>query len=155
MADPKNAVLSVGAGTKNYSLFAFYPQALSVKAGTTITIKMGGPNEVHNVGFGPYGVQTAFIQATDKFPLGPPGAPVENQAGPALIYGTDAAVNGVYTFSGNMQHGNGLFATQAMDLNPATPQLPSSVKVTVTTPGVYTLICQIHPNMIAMLDVHA
>ena len=64
-------------------------------------------------------------------------------------------MNGVYTFSGNTQHGNGHFATQAMDIDPATPQLPSSVKVTVTTPGVYTLICQIHPNMIAMLDVHA
>lgn len=153
VADPKNAVMSVGAGTKNFSLFAFYPQALSVKAGTTITFKMGGPNEVHNVGFGPFGVQTAFILATDLIPLGPPGAP--NQAAPALIYGTDPAVNGVYTFSGNTQHGNGLFATQAIDLDSGTPQLPSSVKVTVTTPGVYTLICQIHPNMSAMLDVHA
>ena len=69
-ADPKNAVMAVGAGTKNYSLFAFYPQALSVKAGTTITFKMGGPNEVHNVGFGPYGVQTAFIHGDRPVPAG-------------------------------------------------------------------------------------
>jgi plastocyanin len=151
VADPKNAVVEVGAGNKRFSLFAFYPQALSVKAGTTVTFKMGGPNEVHNVGFGPFAVQMDFLRLTDFFPQGPTDP---NQLSPAFIYGTDPAVGGVYTYTGNTMHGNGLFATPVMDLDARSP-LPSEVKVNVPTPGVYTLICQIHPNMIAMLDVHA
>ena len=64
-------------------------------------------------------------------------------------------MNGTYTYTGNTMHGNGLFsATPVMDLDPKSP-LPSEVKVTVPNPGTYNLICQIHPFMVATLDVHA
>jgi plastocyanin len=149
--DPKTAVVHVGAGTKRYSLFAFYPQALSVKAGTTITFTLGGPNEIHNVGFGDFTIQSQFIQATDLFPQGPTSP---NQVAPQFVYGTDPAVNGVYTYTGATMHGNGLFATPIMDGSSASPQ-GQQVKVTVPAAGTYTLICQIHPNMVALLHVHA
>jgi plastocyanin len=149
-ADNKNtATIDIGGGTKRFSLFAFYPSALSVKVGTTITFRLGGPNEVHNVGIGDYNYQAQFIQANDLLPQGP-GSP--NQVNPAMVYGTDPAVNGVRTFTGNTMHGNGFFATPIVDAEPGSPQT-ASVKVTVTAPGTYTMICHVHPQMVATLNV--
>jgi plastocyanin len=149
--DPRNATVWAGGGnSKRFTLFGFYPAALSVKVGTVVTFRNGSPNEGHSVGIGDYNYQIPFITATDLFPTGP-GSP--NQVGPALVYGTDPAVGGVYTYTGAASHGNGFFATSVVTSQSGLP-LPSQVKVRFTAPGTYTYICQIHENMVATINVH-
>jgi plastocyanin len=150
--DPKSAVVSVGGGnSRRFSLFAFYPSALSVKVGTTVTFRNQSPNEPHNVGIGDVNYQLGvFLAANDLFPTGP-GSP--NQVNPALLYGTDPAVGGLRTYAGASSHTNGFFATNAVWQNPNAP-LPRETKVRFTAAGTYTYICQIHPFMVGTINVH-
>jgi len=51
--DPAAPVVRLGGGaSRRFSLFAFYPSALSVKTGTTVTFRNDSPNEPHSVGLG-------------------------------------------------------------------------------------------------------
>jgi plastocyanin len=124
-------------------LMTFKPQTLTVKAGTTVTFQLNSPMEVHNMVFGPEDYLKQSFKALDLVPQAP-GAP--NQVWPFFFYGTDAAQNGVYTFSGSPSHGNGFFATGL--LGPAGTPLPRALKITFTSPGTYKYICGIHgPDM--------
>jgi len=150
--DPPNAVVTVGAGSKRTSLFAFYPSALSIKAGTTVTFRSGSINEPHNIGIGDINYQIPHLALIDLFPGGPADP---NQVNPNLFYGSDPADGaGVRTFAGATQHGNGYFATPVVWRNSTIPGIPNETKVKFTTPGTFTYMCQIHFNMIGTINVH-
>ena len=87
--DPPNAVVTVGEGSARTSLFAFYPSALSVKVGTTVTFRSGSVNEPHNIGIGDLNYQIPHLALIDLFPNGPTDP---NQVNPNLFYGSDAPV---------------------------------------------------------------
>ena len=84
--DPASAIVTVGAGSKRTSLFAFYPSALSVKVGTTVTFRSGSVNEPHNIGIGDINYQIPHLSLIDLFPNGPTDP---NQVNPNLFYGSD------------------------------------------------------------------
>ena len=107
--DPASAIVTIGAGSKRTSLFAFYPSALSVKVGTTVTFRSGSINEPHSIGIGDINYQIPHLSLIDLFPNGPTDP---NQVNPNLFYGSDPPdATGVRTFTGAASHGNGYFAS--------------------------------------------
>lgn len=150
--DPPTAVVTVGAGSKRTSLFAFYPSALSVKVGTTVTFRSGSVNEPHNIGIGDINYQIPHLSLIDMFPNGPAGP---NQINPNLFYGSDPADGaGVRTFTGATSHGNGYLASPVVLKGSKIPGIGSETKIKFTTPGTFTYMCQIHFNMIGTINVH-
>jgi len=149
--DPANALVTVGAGSKRTSLFAFYPSALSVKTGTTVTFRSGSVNEPHNIGIGEMNYQLDLLTQIDLFPNGPADP---NQVNPNLFYGSDAPVAGVRTFAGATSHGNGYLATNVVWKSSTIPGIAGETKVKFTAPGTYTYMCQIHPFMVGTVNVH-
>lgn len=145
---PANTVF-MGVGGKE-TLFGFLPSSLEVPAGTVVEFVTEAPSEVHNALFpNPEGLPWLrdFLAATNFEPAGP-AAP--NQVQPFFIYGSDpAGDDGVYTFAGATQHGNGVFATPLADDQPGDPPngLAHSYRVRFTQPGTYDFICQLHPFM--------
>jgi plastocyanin len=132
---PKNTVYAgVGGAT---TILSFYPQVLTVKAGTTVKFVNKAPSEVHNVAFGPLKYLLQFSKQTDFLPQGPGS---KNQVSPVFPYGTDP--KGSYTFDGT-NHGNGFFQTPLSAGSPLVP-LPRAVSVTFTKPGTYKYICFLH-----------
>jgi len=150
-ADPPNALVTVGAGSKRTSLFAFYPSALSVKTGTTVTFRSGSVNEPHNIGIGEMNYQLDLLSQIDLFPNAPTDP---NQVNPNLFYGSDAPVAGVRTFAGASSHGNGYMATNVVWKSSTIPGIAAETKVKFTAPGTYTYMCQIHPFMVGTVNVH-
>jgi plastocyanin len=149
--DPTSPLVLAGGGnSRRFSLFAFYPSALSVKVGTTVTFRNASPNEPHSVALGDINVQMAFLALNDLQPTGPTSP---NQLAPTFVYGTDPAVGGVRTYTGNGMHGNGFFSTPLTFHAPGTPFLPET-KIKFTAAGTYTYICQLHPFMVGTINVH-
>jgi plastocyanin len=150
--DPTNPVVTVGAGSQRTSLFSFYPSALSVKVGTTVTFRSGSVNEPHNIGIGDLNYQVPLLAQIDLFPTGPTGP---NQVNPDLLYGSDAPdTTGVRTFTGASSHGNGYLATNVVWKNATIPHIAAETKVKFTAPGTFTYMCQIHFNMVGTVNVH-
>ncbi len=152
VADPANATVTVGAGPSRFSLFAFYPSALSVKVGTTVTFASGSINEPHNIGIGEVNYQFGLLGQIDLFPNGPSDP---NQVNPNLFYGSDPpGAGGVRDFTGASSHGNGYLATNVVWKGSTIPGIAKSTKVKFTAPGTYTYMCQIHPFMVGTVNVH-
>jgi plastocyanin len=150
--DPTPPLVTVGAQTKRTSLLAFYPSALSVKTGTTVTFRSGSVNEPHNVGIGEVNYQFGLLSQIDLFPTGPTNP---TQVNPNLIYGSDPPdAQGVRAFAGAATHGNGYLATNVVIKNSTIPGIPGETKVKFTAPGTFTYMCQIHPFMIGTVNVH-
>ena len=150
--DPTNAVVTVGAGSQRTSLFGFYPSALSVKVGTTVTFRSGSVNEPHNIGIGDINYQVPLLQQIDLIPNGPTDP---NQVNPDLFYGSDAPdTTGVRTFTGASSHGNGYLATNVVWKGATIPGIASETKVKFTGLGTFTYMCQIHFQMVGTVNVH-
>ena len=123
---PANTVyMGVGGAT---TILNFYPQVLTVKAGTKVKFVNHAPTEVHNVAFGKP-KETAHVQQEDRLPAAGPDS--KNQVTPVFIYGSDP--KSAYTFDG-ANHGNGFFQTQLSAGSSAVP-LPRSYSVTFTKAG--------------------
>ena len=110
---PKNTVYAGVGGSP--TILSYYPQVLTVKAGTTVKFINKSPSEVHNVAFGPAKYLQAFQKTTDFLPAGPGS---KNQVTPVFTYGTDP--KGSYSYDG-ANHGNGFFQTPLTAGLPGTP----------------------------------
>jgi plastocyanin len=133
-----NTVL-VGIGTRRGSWLGFAPKRLSVRAGTAVTFRWDGTNEIHTVTFGPradrdrlaagFANVTQPLPAEAQYPSDPPGAPV-------VVTPT--------------AHGNGL-VNSGVIFDPTAPDRvpgsPSTWTVTFPTAGTYDYICIVHPDM--------
>jgi plastocyanin len=142
---PPNTVYA-GVG-RDTTILNFYPQVLTVKAGTKVTFKNMAPEEVHNIAFGPKAYLLGFQKKTDFLPAGPNS---KNQVTPVFPYGTDP--KGTSTFDG-ANHGNGFFQTQLIAGSSKVP-LPRAASITFTKPGTYHYICFLHgPDMSGTIKV--
>jgi len=145
-AKPPAKTVYMGLGNEA-TVYGYFPNKLTVKAGTTVTFVNKAPKEPHNVTFGPKKYIQGLQKKTDLFP-GAPGGP--NQVAPVIIYGSEP--KGGYTYDGKT-HGNGFFATPITIGNLAIP-IPHSSRVTFSTPGKYKFFCWIHgPDMSGEIDV--
>lgn len=139
-AKPPAATIYMGIGDADTAL-AFFPKALTVKAGTTVRFVNRSPREPHNATFGPVKWIEGFSKKTDLLPFGPT-AP--NQVTPVFLYGSDPKGKNQV---GPTTHGNGFYASSLTVDAPKMP-LPRAVTVTFTTPGTYHYICLLHgPDM--------
>lgn len=134
---PPNTVLA-GVEKNNATAIAFFPNSLTVAAGTTVDFKLDAPSEVHNMVFGPESYVDDFTKTTDLLPI---FGQTANQVSPPLIYGSEPpGAGGAIDYTG-ANHGNGFLWTQLM--GPAAP-LPSEEKIKFSTPGTFTYFCAIH-----------
>ncbi len=139
-AKPPANTVYVGLGGDT-TILGYFPQTLTVKAGTTVTYVNKSPTEVHNLVFGPKKYILGIEKKTDLLPTGPTSP---NQVSPFLIYGSEP--KGKYQYDSTV-HGNGFFVTPLTIANKAVP-LPQTWKVTYTTAGTYKFFCWIHgPDM--------
>jgi plastocyanin len=139
---PANTI-SVGASTADgVERFAFFPNALNVPVGTTVTFKMSAKTfDLHTATTGPGDPEQ---QPTSY--LGTLSASLQSPAfNNAAIYPSDqpGAPAGLTPTS----HGNGFWSSGFMDQSSATPTLANSSAVTFAAPGTYTFYCLIHPFM--------
>lgn len=135
---PANTVI-VGPEKGGIAEYAFAPDKLSVKAGTTVTFTMATKaTEVHSATAGP-----GDPEKQPKSYLGALAASIQTgRFSSQAVYPSDP---GVVSITPTL-HGNGFWNSGLLDQEPATP-LPSSNKVTFSTPGTYTFYCMIHPFM--------
>jgi plastocyanin len=142
---PANTVL-MGPEKAGVILYAFLPQKLSVKTGTTVTFTMPAVGrEAHTATFGPGDPEKPNTY------LGGLAASIETPAfAGAAFYASDAPA-GVAALSPTL-HGNGFWNSGFLDSVAASP-LPSAGKVTFGTPGSFTYYCLIHPFMKAQVIV--
>jgi plastocyanin len=146
-AKPPAKTVYMGLGD-NVTTYGYFPNKLTVKAGTTVTFVNKAPEEPHNITFGPKKYILGLQKKTDLFPQGPTGP---NQVAPFLVYGSDAKG----TKYDGTNHGNGFFATP-VTIGPGPIPLPHSSTVTFSKPGKYTFFCWIHgPDMKGEIDVTA
>ncbi len=68
------------------TILGYFPQTLTVKAGTTVTYVNKSPTEVHNLVFGPKKYILGIEKKTDLLPTSPTSP---NQVAPFLIYGSE------------------------------------------------------------------
>lgn len=140
----KGNTVQIAPGNSKAQVFAFFPAAKTVPAGTAVTFKMAGRNEVHTVTFGPDSFVGPLAQATFQgqspilasegfYPSDPP------PAGPPAVTPTS--------------HGNGFVNSGALS-DPGTGlPLPHSFTVTFPTAGTYAYSCMVHPEMRGTITV--
>lgn len=130
----------IGNGNAAVEVFAFFPKATTVKAGSAVTFTMGGRNEIHTVTFGPSAFLTQLSKSFQGSPVFDPQAtyPTDRPGTPAAV--TPAA------------HGNG-FVNSGLLTDPGVPPGPHSFTFTFTTPGAYQYMCLIHPEMKGTVNV--
>jgi plastocyanin len=134
--------ISVGsAASHGVEYYGFVPGTLTVPHGTTVTFQMSAKSrEDHTATTGPGDPEKqpssylGALSASFNAPMIDPRAtyPSDSPAAPAALSPT--------------LHGNGFWNSGVMDTVSASP-LPSSSKVTFSTPGTYQFHCLIHPFM--------
>lgn len=135
----RKAVVRAGAGTKRFSLLRFYPAETTVKAGSKVTWKWTGFNEVHTVTFGPddvlAGLAASLFAGPSLDPVG--GLPTEAPGSP-VVHTADV-------------HGNGLLGSGIVSDPGYAP--PNTFTAQFDTPGDYRYVCLIHEGMAGVVHV--
>jgi plastocyanin len=135
--------VSVGAADRatGVETFAFFPSALTVPTGTTVTFQMAkGSREAHTATTGPGDPEKEATSYLGTL-AGSLQSPVFAGAAiyPSDTPGTPAALTPT-------SHGNGFWNSGFMDNEKASPQ-PAANAVKFSAPGTYTFYCLIHPFM--------
>ncbi len=127
------------------TIYKFFPAVSNIKAGTTLTLQMSpSTTEVHTFTFGPTNGQNAYVDQLAASLIGP-------VIDPRGAYPSDPPPAGTPLYTGT-NHGNGFLNTGFLAGGDPV-QLPTSRKVTFTTPGTYSYICLIHPFMTGRVTV--
>ena len=134
----------ISPGNAKAQTFAFFPAKKTVAAGSAVTFRMSGRNEVHTVTFGP----DAFV--------GPLAKRTYQGSSPILasegFYATDPPAAGPPSVTPT-SHGNGFVSSGALS-DPGTGiPLAHAFTVTFPTAGSYTYICMVHPEMQGTITV--
>jgi plastocyanin len=143
-AQPAKAANVVDLGRaprgRSFTIDAFFPSAISVKAGQSVKFTMAGQNknEIHTITLGPvtraqipFVTNTGIINPIAAYPSDPP---------PALP---------PYT---GTNHGNGFLNAGLHDNDSATP-LPRDGTVQFNAAGTFQLKCLVHDGMDATVTV--
>lgn len=134
----------VGAGQGSETLNAFYPMAIRVPAGESVTWQQNS-DEIHTVTFLGGEAYPAFVEAA---PGGQAGAMRIN---PNAAFSTRQPGGAVEAYSGTTYVNSGI-----MSPVPTTPGAPINDTFTLNfdTPGVYTYVCLVHgPGMSGTVTV--
>jgi plastocyanin len=143
---PAATVLAGNDGSGPVAWLRFFPENLTIKAGTTVEFKIATRREAHTITIGPAAYREAIDQTfttPQPNPMGPPTLLVN----PLGFFPSDPPPLPSYTGS---NHGNGFEGTGILA---GGGPLPSSAKITFTKAGVYHYDCVIHPNMDGTITV--
>jgi plastocyanin len=123
-----------------FTINAFFPSSLTVKAGQPVTFTMAGQNttEGHTVTFGPKAYRDSI-----EF-IGP------NGVNPLAAYPSDPPT--AFPALTPTTHGNGFINTGLLDNDARSPQ-PNRSAVTFGAPGTYEYVCLLHPGMQGTITV--
>jgi plastocyanin len=144
---PAATVLAGNDGSGPVAWLRFFPENLTIKAGTTVDFKLSSQREIHTITFGPAAYTTA-IENSFTVPKPNPGGPPTLFVNPLASYPSDPPPLPPYT---GANHGNG-FEGSGILAGGGGP-LPSSAKITFTKPGVYSFECVVHENMDGTITV--
>jgi plastocyanin len=150
LAKVKPAAATVLAGNDSSGPVAwlrFFPQNLTVKAGTTVTFKLSSKREVHTITLGPP-AYTKAIEETFTTPVPNSGGPPTIFINPLGDHPSDPPPLPPFT---GTNHGNGFEGTGVLSAEGG--PLPSSMKITFTKPGVFSYECVIHKGMDGKITV--
>ena len=148
-AKPPAKTVYMGLGN-DATMFGYFPNKLTVKAGTTVTFVNKAPKEPHNVTFGPKKYILGLQKKTDLFPSGP-GLAEPGGAVPRLRVGAEGRLP-----LRRDEPRQRVLRDAGDDRPPAPMPLPHSSTVTFTKPGKYKFFCWIHgPDMKGEIDVTA
>jgi plastocyanin len=138
---PAGTVDVGSAGPHGVEAYTFFPNTLTVPAGTTVRFTMTkGSFEAHTATTGPGNPMTAPGSYLGKLAASME-APVFD---PAVLYPSDAP--GAPAQLTPSSHGNGFWNSGFIDSSNATP-LPTNNAVTFAAAGTYQFYCLIHPFM--------
>jgi plastocyanin len=144
---PARTVLAGNDGDGSVAWLRFFPEHLKVKAGTTVTFKLGTKREIHTITIGP-AAYTSAIEASFTTAQPNPGGPPTLLVSPLASYPSDPPPLPPFT---GTNHGNGF--ENAGILAAGGGPLPSSAKIKFTKPGVYHFECVVHENMDGTITV--
>ena len=131
------------------TMLGYFPNKLTVKAGTTVTFVNKSPSEAHNVVFGPKKYIEQLQKKTDLLPHGPDRPEPGRRR--SLLYGSEP--KGGYTYDGDEPRQRLL--RDAGDDRPGTPsRCRTRRRSRSRSPGKYKYFCWIHgPDMRGEIDV--
>jgi plastocyanin len=138
---PADTVQVGNASSSGVEIYAMFPSALTVPAGTTVTFAMSRySHDLHTATTGPGNPETpgSFLAGLASSISG--AGPIDQQG----VYPSDprpqpAPLNPTW-------HGNGFWNSGFMDTTTATT-FPKSAQVRIVAPGTYTFFCLLHPFM--------
>jgi plastocyanin len=126
---------------RRFTINAFFPSAISVKAGQSVQFTMAGqnPNEIHTITLGPV--------ARDKLPF------TDNQGNinPVAAFPSDPP-NAFPPYTGT-NHTVGFLNAGLHDNDSATPTLPNTGAIQFNAVGTFQLRCLVHTGMDATVTV--
>ena len=138
---PRDTVLA-GNDIGPVAWLRFFPQSLSVSAGTTVTFRVASKPEGHTVTIGPEAYTGPIEKGlVDVAPNA--GGPPSLILNPLGIASSDPLPLPPFT---GANHGNGFESTGILDTDPTTPYGPTA-QITFATPGTYRYECVLHPGM--------
>jgi plastocyanin len=139
-----NAIQAGNDRRSGATIYKFFPESATFKAGTTVTLQMPpSTTEVHTFTFGPINGKDGYVDQLAANLIGP-------VIDPRGAYPSDPPP-AVPAYTGT-NHGNGFYNTGLLAGGDPVP-LPTSTKVTFTTPGTYAYLCLIHPFMTGSVTV--
>jgi plastocyanin len=126
---------------RRYTINAFFPSQISVKAGSAVSFTMAGqnPNEIHTITVGPL--------TRDQLPF------VDNQGNinPAAAYPSDPP-SAFPPYTG-VNHSVGFLNAGLRDNDSATPTIPNAGAIQFNAVGTFQLKCLVHDGMDATVTV--
>jgi len=132
-AAPQEIVVDAGAGQDVVSVNAFFPEIVHVRAGDTVTWKIGS-DEVHTATF-----LTEEGMPPDPIPV-PGGGPTDIMLNPMNFFSSRAPDAPVESYDGTGYRNSGF-----LSVGKITPP-NESYSLTFDKPGTYSYICLIHPG---------
>jgi plastocyanin len=136
----------IGPGDNRATILAFFPKLRTVTAGSDVTFRMGGRNEIHTVTFGPQ----QFVGQVAKKTFEGSGLGLDSEG----TLPTDPPALGPPSVS-PAAHGNG-FVSSGILADPGMPvSAPHRFTFRFSTPGVYSFTCLVHPEMKGRIVVTA
>jgi plastocyanin len=138
---PTTVDLGRAPAGKRFTINAFFPSQISVKAGSTVTFTMAGENanEIHTITVGPV--------ARDKLPF------TDNQGNinPVAAYPSDPPT--AFPPYTGVNHTVGFLNAGLHDNDNATPTVPNTGAITFNAVGQFQLKCLVHDGMDATVNV--
>jgi plastocyanin len=144
-APPAGDVVTTGPDlATGETLYRFTPAQKTVAVGAPVTFEIStGSKEIHTITFAKDVKTLDPIAQGFITPIPGAGGPPTLAISPQALYPSDAPPLPPYDGS---QHGDGFFNTGVIDDDAATPN-PQKATVTFATPGTYSYICLVHPDM--------